>query len=229
MAKRVLAATSGRFEYYVARSMYEPYESLDVSPFGRMNRRGFVDYVRWSTAELLKREIVERGIAGAVAEVGVGEGDFAWLLNHYFSDRKLYLFDTFSGFDSRDQDADVHAGLPSQPYPDPVASAVQVRDHLPNPELVDLRVGWFPESAAGLEGETFAFVHVDVGLHRPTLAALQWFFPRLAAHGYLLVADYGTSHTPGVRQAVREFASTSGAAYVVLPDRSGTAVFTKMS
>jgi hypothetical protein len=39
-----------------------------------------------------------------------------------------------------------------------------VRDLLPYPDTVDFRVGWFPESAVGLEDETFAFVHVDVGL-----------------------------------------------------------------
>jgi O-methyltransferase len=243
-ARRALLA-AGRFEYYVQRGMYEPYEPLDMSPFetptipvrsqrsgdlGRRYNQNLTNYVRWGTAELLKRELVERDIGGAVAEVGVGYGDFAWLLNYYFKDRRLYLFDTFSGFDSRDQDAERQAGLPQEPYPSYVdISPEQLRDQLPHPDMVDLRVGWFPQSALGLENETFAFVHVDVGLHGPTLAALEWFYPRLSVHGYLLVADYNTSHTPGVKRAVRDFTSATGAGFVVLPDHTGTAVFTKQA
>ena len=228
-----LASAGGRFGYYVARGMFEPYQPLDMSPFetraieGRYNLH-LTNYVRWGTAELLKRELVERDIGGAVAEVGVGHGDFAWFLNYHFRDRRLYLFDTFSGFDSRDQDSDQQAGLPPEPYKFPAFSAGRVRDLLPYPDTVDFRVGWFPESAVGLEDETFAFVHVDVGLHRPTLAALEWFYPRLAVHGYLLVADYNTSHTPGVRRAVRDFASATRTTFVTLPDWSGTAVLAKV-
>jgi len=228
-ARRALVSASRRFGYYVARGIYAPYQPLDMSPFEKRAIGGLTNYVRWGTAELLKRELVERDIGGAVAEVGVAYGHFAWLLNHYFRDRRLYLFDTFSGFDSRDQDADRQAGLPSKPYALNYAiSHEQLRDQLPHPDLVHLRVGWFPESAVGLEDETFAFVHVDVGLHHPTLAALEWFYPRLAVNGYLLVADYNTSHTPGVKRAVRAFASATGAAFVVLPDFSGTAVLTKV-
>ena len=38
----------------------------------------------------------------AVAEAGVFEGDFAKWINFYYPNRKLYLFDTFSGFDVKD-------------------------------------------------------------------------------------------------------------------------------
>ena len=47
-------------------------------------------------------EIYLNGISGMVAECGVYKGDFACILARIFPDRKLYLFDTFSGFDKRD-------------------------------------------------------------------------------------------------------------------------------
>lgn len=43
-----------------------------------------------------------KNIPGCCAEGGVFEGDFAAKINDAFSDRKLYLFDTFEGFDERD-------------------------------------------------------------------------------------------------------------------------------
>jgi O-methyltransferase len=226
-----MAFANARFGYYIVQGVHKPHQPLDTGPFKcRASGSGrYLDYVRWATVELLKRELVERDIAGAIAEVGVMYGDFASLLNYHFRDRRLYLFDTFTGFDSRDQDADTKAGLPSEPYPLPEHIAVeQVLHRLPYPEMVDVRVGWFPESAVGLEDETFAFVHVDVGLRRPTLATLEWFYPRLAIHGYILMSDYNTSHTPGVRQAVREFITATGAAVVPLPDSPGSALLTKM-
>lgn len=36
---------------------------------------------------------------GCVAEAGVFQGNFAKVINANFPDRKLYLFDTFEGFD----------------------------------------------------------------------------------------------------------------------------------
>ena len=57
------------------------------------------EYIRCSSLELVANEILERNTPGAVAELGVYRGEFARLINVAFPDRKLYLFDTFSGFD----------------------------------------------------------------------------------------------------------------------------------
>jgi O-methyltransferase len=61
-----------------------------------------LDYIRYSSLELAALEIKKRGITGAVAELGVFRGDFAARINSVFPERKLYLFDTFAGFDERD-------------------------------------------------------------------------------------------------------------------------------
>ncbi|MDR3334041.1 MAG: TylF/MycF family methyltransferase [Treponema sp.] len=60
-----------------------------------------IDHVRHSSLRLITEEIRERNIEGAVAELGVFKGDFAKRLNIAFPDRKLYLFDTFDGFDEQ--------------------------------------------------------------------------------------------------------------------------------
>jgi hypothetical protein len=48
----------------------------------------------------------------------------------------------------------------------------------------------FPQTTAGLEHLRFAFVHLDLDLPRPTLAALEYFHPRLVPGGILIADDY---------------------------------------
>jgi len=49
------------------------------------------------------------------------------------------------------------------------------------------------------------FVHIDVDLYQPTLAALEYFYPRLAAGGIIVCDDYGSLSFPGAYKAVEEF------------------------
>lgn len=53
---------------------------------------------------------------GACAEAGGFEGDFAKYINEFFSNRILYLFDTFEGFDERDilQEGDFSEAIPEE-------------------------------------------------------------------------------------------------------------------
>jgi len=60
------------------------------------------DYIRVSSLVLIANEIYDKNILGNVAELGVFKGNFAGIINRVFPDKKLYLFDTFEGFDKRD-------------------------------------------------------------------------------------------------------------------------------
>jgi O-methyltransferase len=60
------------------------------------------DYFRVSSLELVAYEIYSNNVKGNVAELGVFRGDFAKHINVAFPDRKLYLFDTFDGFNEKD-------------------------------------------------------------------------------------------------------------------------------
>jgi O-methyltransferase len=219
-ATRLLLHGAASRNRYVAKGPMRPYHRLSRASVN-------LEFVRSATTELLAREVRDRRLPGAVAELGVFLGGYAAMLNRFFADRELYLFDTFDGFDARDVAADVASGLPSQPYPVPPTSADVVVARLPHRDKARIRAGWFPESARGLEDERFCFVHIDVGMQNPTASGLAWFHPRLVPGGYMLVADYNNTHAPGVRQAVREFTERTGNPYTVLPDFNGTAVFVK--
>jgi len=58
--------------------------------------------VRNATLELISKEINRYNVEGSAAELGVYKGNFAMQINYFLPDRKLYLFDTFEGFDSRE-------------------------------------------------------------------------------------------------------------------------------
>ena len=60
------------------------------------------DNVRRDMLVLMLRTVLERGVEGDLAELGVWKGSTARLIHHYVPERRLHLFDTFSGFDGRD-------------------------------------------------------------------------------------------------------------------------------
>jgi O-methyltransferase len=224
----VLLLVADRWNYFLVRGMYHPDTRFDHRTFFDSSNWGKSrDMVIYATVDLLRREIADWGVEGAVAELGVSVGTVAVTLNRYFPERTIYLFDTFAGFDARDLAVEVARGRAGVPYGVSEVTVEEVRSRLPYPEKAEFRVGWFPDSARGCEDETFCLVNVDVGLYQPTYAGLQWFYPRLAAGGYLLVNDYNNSHTIGVREAVHQFVRETGAAYTVLPDYGGHAVIVR--
>ena len=177
------------------------------------------DYVRLKTLEAVCARLAD--VPGAAAELGVYRGGFARWLNALLPDRTLYLFDTFEGFDERESGG-CGAGFVSAHRN---TAAQRVLKVLPHPERAVLRQGLFPATAAGLEGERFALVSLDVDLEESTLAGLRWFLPRMAEGGYLLLHDYNNPKLPGVKRAVGRFEAEAGRLRAVpLCDVNGTLV-----
>ena len=150
----------------------------------------------------------ERNVKGNMAEVGVYTGEFSKLFNRYFPDKKLYLFDTFEGFDSADITTEQKNGFSAAQAGEFSETTVElVMGRMPHPEKCIPRKGWFPDSAAGIS-EQFALVRLDVDLYEPTLAGLRWFGERLSSGGCLIVDDYFNESYAGVRAAVDEYCIT---------------------
>lgn len=185
--------------------------------------------IRLAVCRLLAREIEQRQVPGAIAELGVYQGDFAEELNRMFPERTLYLFDTFSGFDSRDIVAD--DGKKAVPGAFSDTCAEQVMTRMVYPERVILKEGYFPESLGEMAGadcrEKFALVSLDTDLYQPTLAGLDYFYRRLSPGGYLILDDYNSPQFPGSGKAVREFCDREGVCVVPLCDIHGTAILPK--
>ncbi len=184
-----------------------------------------VDIRVGTTTKLAKRLV---NVDGAVAELGVYRGDFARLINILFAGRKLYLFDTFSGFDDADIAVDKDLGYSKADKKEFEGTSVEVvLDKLPYPKQAVVCEGHFPESAKNIE-QTFALVSIDVDLYKPTFEGLKWFLPRLAIGGVIIVHDYDNARFKGVAKAVEDYEREYGRLSLIpLCDLHGTAIIIK--
>ena len=150
-------------------------------------------------------------VTGAVAELGVYKGDFSLELRRQFPGKVLYLFDTFEGFNADDVKIEAAAGF-SQSKPEDFTdtSAEYVLGRFDDTSDIVLRKGYFPDTAAGLENEAFAFVSLDADLYAPTFAGLEFFYPRLSPGGAILLHDYGSKRFSGVFEAVSDYEKKHG-------------------
>jgi len=197
-----------------------PLAATDIEPYQD-------DFCRVMAIRLASQRIRERAVPGAIAELGVYKGELAAILNRLFPQRRLYLFDTFEGFsenDLSDGQERQHSFSSAGDFHDTNVDLVMSR--MASPENVIVRKGYFPETADGLD-ETFALVSLDVDLYKPIAAGLEYFYPRLSPGGCIFIHDYNNVRYKGVKVAVEQFVSTSGAPLVQLPDLAGTAILSK--
>lgn len=177
---------------------------------------------------LLAEQLEERHICGDVAEVGVFRGEFAALINQAFPSRKLHLFDTFSGFTKEDIDVEQEFSLSRAKVGDfSETTEDAVRDIMSYPQNVVLHKGFFPDTFAGCEKDTYAFLSLDVDLYAPTAAALPLFWPRMSTGGVIIVHDYNSTQFTGARKAVQEFCSKENICPIPICDLHGSVLLMK--
>lgn len=186
------------------------------------------DNVRRDMLTLLCKSIADRNVRGSIAELGVFQGHTAKLLHYYFPDRRLLLFDTFTGFDKRDVQAESSiTGLKTTEAHfsnTEVQKVIAVIQPLTN--NIECIQGYFPDSTINAPiSDEFALVHIDVDLYQPTLAGLTYFYPRLSIGGFIVIHDYNA--WPGVRKAVDEFCDSNTLVPLPMPDKSGSCVILK--
>lgn len=215
----------------ISNSIIEPYYVCSMQNIGRSrNMNLFVDnddYVRISSLELVAHEICSGNIQGSVAELGVYQGDFAKKINAVFPDRRLYLFDTFTGFSASDilvEQNEMFSNSQEAYFSN--TSEETVISKMPYPENCIIKKGYFPETADGLE-ENFAFVSIDADLYNPIFEGLSYFYPRLSKGGYIFVHDYNNIRFKGAKEAVQQYCKANKVSYFPLSDICGTVVIVK--
>ena len=182
------------------------------------------DYFRYTTLGLAVRRVLDEGIPGAFAEVGVWRGQTSAFLHRLAPERTLYLFDTFAGFPNRD----LQAGRADRRFRD--TSAEAVRRRVGPSEKVVLRPGYVPDTLSGLEDERFAFVLLDLDLIEPTRRSLEFFYPRLAPGAYLVVHDYNNAESDwACKRALDAFLEDKPERLVELGDVWGSALIRRAS
>ena len=179
--------------------------------------------------ELTVKELRKRKIKGNVAEAGVFRGEFAQYINDAFPDKKLYLFDTFDGFDANEILNEMKNGNCTRTFVEAYKNTniQQVLDRMPHLETLVVKQGYFPDSLQGLEDE-FCFVSIDMDFEESIYQGLMYFYPRLVAGGYIFVHDYNSS-LRGVEKAVDRYEKDFDIMLHKVPlcDANGSLVITK--
>ena len=184
------------------------------------------DYFRVSSLELVAYEIYHNNIEGNVAELGVFRGDFAKLINEAFPDRKLYLFDTFEGFDEKDKEAEIKRSFSKNMHDFSNTNVSLVMKKMKWKENCVVKKGYFPETAQGVN-DKFVFVSIDADLYEPIFNGLSYFYPRLERGGYIFIHDYNDSIYIGAKEAVKKFCLENNIPYFPLSDNQGSVVIMK--
>lgn len=213
--KKILMANSRNREFYLdmRRNYVSQHEETDVRVLW------LKDFARFAK---------EENLTGNVAEAGVYTGGFAHYINKFFSDKRLYLFDTFEGFDARD--LAVERELQADSFLQGVFNHDEHFDDIKNedwkefvlckmtsPENIIFKKGYFPETAEGLD-DTFTFVNLDMDLYQPMIAGLRVFYDKLVPGGAVLLHDYfhpDLEH--GVHKAVADFEAERGERLAKMP------------
>ena len=196
------------------------------------DKRYIRDYFRYRTFEYMATEIIDANVQGAVAEFGVFRGTFASMINEIFKNRKIYLFDTFEGFEKNEAAKEVAAGYCDDDfvYSHKQTSVEQMLKNMPHPEQCIICKGFFPESATQEAiNEKYAFVSIDVDFEESSYQGLKFFYPRLSEGGAIFLHDYHTFFLEGVRKAVQRFECEFRIMLKKIPlaDRAGTLVILK--
>jgi O-methyltransferase len=186
----------------------------------------YFDYIRLSTLELVSDEISRKNLNGEVAELGVYKGKFAKHINQFFPDRKLFLFDTFTGFDKKDIENEKVKAYSDGGQDFSNTSIDMVKQIMPFPEKCIFEQGFFPDTTVGIK-EQFVFVSIDADLYDPIYNGLVFFYPKLVNGGYIFVHDFNNDSYKGARQAVEKFCGENNINYLPLPDSCGTAIISK--
>jgi len=205
-----------RFSWYQIDWWSDPLFSRYLAAFGEAN--GHNALRRWTLYQLLR--LVD-GIEGNTAECGAYEGASSYLICAANAASRLpgrvhHIFDSFEGLSSPSVLDGRHWRKGDLAAPeDVVAKSLE-----PFPRY-RLYKGWIPSRFAEVADERFSFVHIDVDLHDPTEASMEFFYPRTMDGGIILCDDYGFTDCPGATAAVNDYLRDKPEQMLALPAGGG--------
>jgi hypothetical protein len=171
-------------------------------------------------------QVHKEGLGGDLAELGVYKGSTGAVLARYARrlNRRLYLMDTYQGFDQQDFSG-VDAGQAPRFHD---TSLARVRDRVGESNVRYVQ-GFFPQSADQLPDDArYCLVHIDTDLYAPIMSGLEYFYPRMVPGGFLIVHDYGSLLWAGAEKAVDRFFADKPECVIHIPDLCGSAVIRRL-
>lgn len=151
-------------------------------------------------------------IPGDVAELGCYRGGSTILLANALPDKQVHAFDTLNGLynlgpEDRLRRSEKDRGHAVGDFALRASAREAVKRRLER-KGIRFYQGPFSKTKRAVAGIRFSFVHFDGDTYLSARECLQFFFPRLAPGGKMLIDDYAWPATPGVAKAVDQFAKT---------------------
>ena len=191
----------------------------------KLNNSG--DVIRlWSLMLNIKQVMTEK-IKGDFAELGVWRGNTASVLAYYANqyNRKVYLFDTYQGFDKKDLEG-IDANQEVKFHDTSLALVKKVIGN--ESACCHFIQGYFPDSLRGKNiSRKFAVVSLDCDLYEPMKEGLKYFYPLMNKGGLFLLHDYSSMSWPGAKRAIDDFCQKYDEKIILMPDKSGSAFIRK--
>jgi hypothetical protein len=215
-------------------------EFLRDPKFAEAYRRGVqaglgVDpHIRWRLHVALWAARTALRAPGDFVECGVNAGMLSSAIMHDLDwanlPRRYFLIDTFAGPVLEQFSAEEHRSGWVAIVERVIASGGYVTDlervranfaEWPNAVVVQ---GVVPEVLPTAGVTQVAFLHLDLNCAAPELAALQYFWDRMAPGGLVLFDDYAHHDAPAQKHAIDEWAQARGAAVLSLPTGQGVLI-----
>ena len=187
------------------------------------------------------RYICDSGIRGDFVECGVWRGGSVMAMTHAllgkgFTDRRIWLYDTFTGMtDPTEKDVEAGTGITAEQLlrstPTGDGNNVWCIAGRSDVETNVLSTGYPRDNLVFVEGdvvetltqqapEAIALLRLDTDWYESTRVSLETLYPKLVPGGICILDDYG--HWKGARDAVDEYFASTRVRPLMLPiDYSG--------
>jgi hypothetical protein len=148
-------------------------------------------------------------LEGAAAEIGSFKGGSAYFIAAAFAaalghEVPVEVIDTFEGHPQ-----DKLSGTDAEPHHSGTiftnTSYEDVRKYLSTFERVAVHQGEFSTVAPTLPDQRYSLVHVDVDIYESALDCLRYFGPRLVPGGVIVLDDWQSPTSAGIRRAAEEY------------------------
>lgn len=170
----------------------------------------FLTKVRFYSLTQLIKYILKKNKIYDFAECGCWKGHSSYIIAELIKKRKItfHIFDSFEGLSSSSsKDGDFFFRKDKNRVEQQFSSdEFFVKNNvLKKFNFVKCYKGWIPNRFKEVKNKKFSFVHIDLGLYKPTLEALKFFYPRLVKGGIIVSNVYNSSVFSGETRAWNEY------------------------
>ncbi len=177
----------------------------------------------WAAAHAahLPGDFVECGVNTGITSVAVCN-----FIDFNETQKRFYLFDTYQGI-PLEQASELERGPRTEESARYYAECFDLacRNFAPWPGCVLVR-GRIPETLTQHDIKQVAYLHLDMNIAVPEIAAIDHFWPRLVTGGIVMLDDYGFEQYRPQKSAMDSWARHNGVLIATLPTGQGMALKT---